>query len=90
MQNNEFQEKMKLQQQIEQIERNAKLYLNDRALQRFGNIKAAHPEKAIQIAVMIFQAAQAGQIKNPLTDEEFKNILINLQEPKKEFKIMRK
>ncbi len=90
MQNNEIQERIKLQKQIEILENNAKAYLDSAALQRFGNLKIAHQEKTIQVAALILQAAQAGQIKQKLTDKEFKNLLINLEEPKKEFKFIRK
>ena len=89
MQQNEL-EKIKMQQQMQMIEEQAKQFLDSNALSRFGNIKAADPEKAMQICMIIVNAFQNRQIKEKLNDEEFKNLLINLQGPKKEFRFMRK
>ena len=87
---NEIEEKIKLQQQIAMIEENAKKFLDKRAVERFGTLKTAHPEKALQAASVIFQASQAGQLQKELTDDEFKQLLSGLQEPKKEFTLTRK
>ncbi|MBI4159007.1 hypothetical protein HY500_01980 [Candidatus Woesearchaeota archaeon] len=84
-----FTEEEALKNQISQIESLAKQLLDKEALSRFGNIKAAHPEKAIQIASVIIQLARADRIKEKLTDRQFKEILTLLQE-KKDFKITRK
>mgnify|MGYP001590694642 CR=1 FL=1 len=89
MQNN-FQEKIKLKQQIEFLENTAKTYLDSTALQRYGSLKIAHPEKALQVAATIAQASQQGLIKQKLNDLEFKDLLKSLQEPKKEFRFIRK
>jgi len=86
---NEQSEIAKLQQQMALIESQAKQYLDKDALSRFGNIKLADPQKAFQIAALIMQAAQSGQITQ-LNDEEFKNLLIQIQGQKKEFKFTRK
>ncbi len=88
--NNNIQEKIKLQQQIAMIETIAKKYLNREALQRFGNIKSVNPEKALQIAALIVQNVEAGNLSEVLDDEQLKQLLINLQEPKREFKFTRK
>jgi len=87
---NNLQEKIKLQQQIAVIENSAKTYLDKKALQRYGNLRIAHQERALQIAAVIVQAVHEGTIMQPLTDQEFKTILENLQQPKKEFKFTRK
>ena len=58
------------------------------AISRYGNLKAAHPDVAIQAIAVIAQAA--GQIKEKISDEQFKNILKQMQKPKKEFKILRR
>ena len=89
MQNN-IRERIKLKQQIELIENTAKMYLDKVALQRYGNLKIAHQEKALQIATIIVQAVQEGTIRQPIADNELKLLLANLQQPKKEFKFMRK
>lgn len=59
------------------------------AITRYGNLKSAHPEKAIQAITIIAQAVQSGQMKEKITDEQLKRILLQLQKPRKETKIKR-
>lgn len=89
-QNKELQAQIQLQQQIELLESIAKQYLSREAISRYGNLKSAHPEKAIQVIALIAQAVQAGQIKEKISDEQFKEFLMQLEKPKKEFKIERR
>jgi len=84
-----FNEEEALKNQIEQIEALAKQLLDKEALSRFGNIKIAHPEKAIQLASVLIQMARTGRLKEKLNDEQLKQILTMLQE-KKDFTIKRK
>jgi|SRR3989338_42604 len=84
-----FSEEEALKNQISQIEGMAKQLLDKDALTRFGNLKVAHPEKAMQLASIILQLAKANRIKERLTDSQLKEILTHFQE-KKEFKIVRK
>jgi programmed cell death protein 5 len=86
-QKNEEQEQ--LQGQIEQLETAVKQFLTKDALQRYGNLKAAHQEKAVQLLVILGQALQQGQITKKITDAQLKNILMQMQKEKKEFKIKR-
>ncbi len=88
-QQQQIQQQAQMQQQIEQLEQIVRQFLTKEALQRYGNLKAAHPEKAVQILVLLGQAAQQGQIKEKITDAEFKNLLQRLAPQKKEFKIKR-
>ena len=83
------QEQQQIQTQIEQLEVMIKQFLSKEALQRYGNLKAAHQEKAVQLLVVLGQAIQQGQIKEKITDEQLKNILKKLQPEKKDFKIKR-
>ena len=85
---NQMQEEAQAQQQIEQLETLVKQKLTRGALQRYGNVKAAHPEKAIQLLVVLAQAIQQGQI-DQVDDDTLKQILIKLTPEKKEFKIKR-
>src|SRR3989338_2075082 len=88
-QQSSFQEEAKLQQQISQLEIAVKQFFSKEALERYGNIKAAHPEKSVQLLAVIGQLVQAGRIKDKLTDEQLKEILKRLTPKKKEFKIKR-
>jgi len=88
-QNQQFQEELKLQQQIEFLENMARQYLTKEAIQRYGNLKLAHPEKAIQVISLIVQASQSGQLREKIDDIKFKELLKQLDAPKKEFKVKR-
>ncbi|MBU2634381.1 MAG: hypothetical protein KJ674_03990 [Nanoarchaeota archaeon] len=76
-------------QRFQQLENIVKQYLNKEALLRYGNIKAAHPQKALQIITILAQLIENQQLNEKLTNEQFKNLLLNLTE-KKEFRITRK
>ena len=67
-------EEEQLQQQIEQLEITVKQVLTKEALQRYGNLKAAFPDRAVQLLVILAQALQAGQI-NKIDDDTLKEIL---------------
>jgi len=85
-QNNELQEEIQLQQQIQALENILKQKLTKDALQRYGNLKIAHPEKAIQVLAIIGQ--NANQL-NEVNDEQFKELLRRMDEGKKDFNIKR-
>jgi len=82
-------EQAQLQQQIYQLESMVKSAMTREAIVRFGNIKAAHPEKAVQVLVVLAQLLQAGQLK-AINDEKLKEILAKMQPEKKRFSIRRK
>lgn len=64
-----------------------KVLLTSEARQRLNNIKIVKPELADIVEEYVIQLASSGKIREPLTDEEFKQLLIAIQKPKKEFKI---
>src|SRR3989338_2901201 len=82
-------EESQLKQQIEQMESAVKQFFTKEALARYGNLKAAHQEKAIQVLVVLFQAIQKGQVQGKIEDSLLKKILEQLTPKKKEFKINR-
>ena len=84
----QMQEEAQVQQQIAQLEMLVKQKLTKDALQRYGNVKAAHPEKAMQLLVILAQAIQQGQL-DQIDDKTLKEILIKLTPEKKDFKIKR-
>jgi len=81
-------EDSELKQQIEQLEFVVKKTFTKAALERYGNLKAAHPEKAVRLLVVLGQAIQEGQITR-IDDDKLKQLLIKLTPKKKEFKIKR-
>ena len=82
-------QEQQIQSQLGQLEIVVKQYLSKEALQRYGNLKAAHQEKAVQLLVLIGQAIEQGHIKEKISDEKLKNLLRQFQPEKKEFKIKR-
>lgn len=82
-------EQIQLKQQINQLESIGKQYLTKEAISRYGNLRLAHPEKAIQVMILIAQAVQAGQLREKIDDKQFKEFLRQLDGPRKEFKIKR-
>ena len=87
-QKSNIQEEARIQQQVEQLESLVKQTFTKEALERYGNLKTAHPEKAIQLLVILGQAVQQGKI-NLINDDQLKDILIKLAPEKKEFNIRR-
>ena len=82
-------EEADIQQQIAQLELLVKKVLTKKALQRYGNLKTAHPDTAVQLLVLLGQAIQSGQIKT-VDDDALKNLLMRLQPKKHKFKMIRK
>ncbi len=82
-------EEAQMQQQIAQLELLVKGVLTKKALERYGNLKTAHPELAVQLLALLGQAIQSGQIKT-VDDDALKNLLMRLQPKKHKFKMIRK
>lgn len=64
--------------------------LDPEARQRLMNIRLVKPDLAAAVENYLTNAASSGRINRPLTDEELKQLLIRIQQPKKEFKIERR
>ncbi|HKQ22554.1 MAG TPA: DNA-binding protein [Nitrososphaeraceae archaeon] len=63
--------------------------LDQDARQRLMNIRIVKPDLALAVENYIITAASSGKLDRALTDDELKQLLINLQQPKKQFKINR-
>jgi programmed cell death protein 5 len=57
------------------------------ARQRLANVRMVKPELAEMVEEYIYQLALSGKIRGPMTEEELKVILMNVQKPRREFKI---
>ena len=81
------------QTQAEQIETQKqailKQILSPEARQRLTNLKMIKPEFTEHIELQLIQLAQMGKIQIPLTDQQLKQILIQLQSRKREITIRR-
>ncbi len=63
--------------------------LTPEARSRLANIKAAKPDYASQIELLLVQLAQSGQLKDKITDAQLKNLLTRVSKPKTDFRIRR-
>jgi len=57
------------------------------ARDRLNNVRMVKPDLAGSIENQIFQLASSGRLRHQIGDEELKQMLGQLQRPKKEFKI---
>lgn len=57
------------------------------ARERLTNIRMVKPDLAESIENQIFQLVSSGRLKHQITDDELKQMLGQLQQPKREFKI---
>ena len=64
--------------------------LEPSARQRLANIRIVKPELAAAVENYLISAASSGRLNRALTDEELKQVLVGLQQPKKDFKINRR
>lgn len=79
------------QQAVSEMKKSAMLQLlTKEARERLSTVRAAHPELAEQVEMSLIQAAQMGQFKSQITDEQLKQILASIQGEKKGFRILRK
>ncbi len=72
----QMQEEQQLHQQIAQLEFAMKQMMSSEALQRYGNVKLAHPEKALQALVVLAQVVQRNHGR--IDDKTLKNVLSQL------------
>lgn len=86
----EEQKKAQMEQELE-LQKQAILrnILTPEARQRLANLKMVKPEFTEQLELQLIQLAQQGKLPIPLTDEQLKQILIQLQNKKREIKIRR-
>ena len=63
--------------------------LSPEARQRLTNLKMVKPEFTEQLELQLIQLAQTGKVSLPLSDDQLKQILIQLQSRKRETKITR-
>ncbi len=82
-------EKAQLKEQMELLEVEMKNYLSKEALSRYGNLKSAYPEKALQVVVLMSQIIQSGHLNQRINDLDFKRLLTELDKNKKDFKFVK-
>ncbi|HXT83540.1 MAG TPA: DNA-binding protein [Verrucomicrobiae bacterium] len=65
------------------------MLLDTQARQRLTNIKMVKPDLAMAVENYLINAATSGRLNRTLTDDELKQILLSIQQPKRDFKINR-
>jgi len=66
-----------------------RMALTSEARQRLANVKMVKPELASSIEEYVIQLASSGRLKQVIDDEQVKQMLLALQEKKREIKIRR-
>lgn len=78
-------QEMELEAQINAIMRKV---LSPEARERLARVKLVRPELARQVELILVQLYQAGQIREPLSDEKLKRILAQIDaRTRREFRI---
>ena len=85
----ELQQQLEMQRKLQSLEELVKKYLSREGLSRYSAIKTVHPEQAMRVLGVMAQLIQSGRIKKQLHDEEFKDILRMMQQPRKDFTMKR-
>lgn len=80
-QQNEQIQEQQVRQKINQLDIVVKQFMTKDALQRYTNVKLAHPEKALNLILLLSQGIEQGKITQ-VSDEELKNYL-RMMEPEK-------
>ncbi|MBI5390164.1 hypothetical protein HZB02_01635 [Candidatus Woesearchaeota archaeon] len=75
-------------QQVAYLENIVRPRLTKEALQRYGNIKVANPEMAVQLLLVVHQFISKGEVET-VNDTQLKEILLTMQPKRKEMKINR-
>jgi len=68
-------------------ERVLRVLLTTEARQRLTNVKMVKPELAKAVEDYIIAMGSQGKLNKALTDDELKQILSSIQQPKRDFKI---
>ena len=84
--NNQMQEEVALQQQLEKLEAFVKQGMTKDAVERYGNVKLADPEKAVQALAVMARALQTKQVSQ-INDDLLKHFLAALTPEKKSFNL---
>ncbi|GEM_PF-1911037 len=86
--NKQLEAERKLQQEIAKLETIVKAKLSREALTRYGNVKAAHPELALNLILVLANLINQGRITEQISDAQLKEFLKQLS-AKKSFNIKR-
>ncbi len=86
-QNSSDEDKQKEMEARMMRERVIRVLLTPEARQRLTNIKMVKPDLAKAVEDYLISMGSQGRLNKALTDDELKQILTSLQQPKRDFKI---
>jgi programmed cell death protein 5 len=64
--------------------------LSPEARLRLNNVKMVKPDLAAMVENYLLGMASQGRLNNQISDDQLKQILLSIQQPKRDFKINRK
>jgi len=64
--------------------------LSPEARLRLNNVKMVKPDLAAMVENYLLGLASQGRLNNQISDDQLKQILLSIQQPKRDFKINRK
>ena len=64
--------------------------LSPEARMRLNNVRMVKPELAAMVENYLLGMASQGRLHNQLTDDQLKQILLSIQQPKRDFKMDRR
>lgn len=64
--------------------------LDPQARQRLMNVRLVKPDLAAAVENYLINAASSGRLNRALSDDELKQLLLRIQQPKRDFKIDRR
>jgi programmed cell death protein 5 len=67
-----------------------KQILSSEARLRLNNVKMVKPDVATTVENYLINLASQGKLRPPVSDEQLKQILLSIQQPKRDFKINRR
>jgi len=67
-----------------------RVLLSPEARLRLNNVKMVKPEIAMSVENYLINLASQGKLNSQISDDELKQILSSLQQPKRDFKISRR
>ncbi|MDP3780399.1 MAG: DNA-binding protein [Thermoproteota archaeon] len=67
-----------------------KQILSSEARLRLNNVKLVKPELANMVENYLISMASQGKVQSQITDDQLKQILLSIQQPKHDFKINRR
>lgn len=56
---------------------------------RLGNVRMVRPDLAAQVENYLVSMVTQGRLSPPVTDEQLKQMLLSLQQPRRDFKMSR-